>query len=230
MKDDTDTAVVAGVGPNLGESVVRRFADDGYAVACLARSEDYLNELAEDVRSSGGEALAVPCDITDREEVVTAFDRVRKEYEGVDVLVNNASTASWDGLLKATPAGFERAWRVSAYGSFLCAKQAVDDMLAEDSGTVIFTGATSSVRGRDGAVGFSAAKFAVRGLAESMARELGPHGIHVAHAVVDGMISDDEDDETLHPDEIAEAYLDLVEQDRSAWTLELDLRPYAEEF
>jgi NAD(P)-dependent dehydrogenase (short-subunit alcohol dehydrogenase family) len=225
-----DTAVVAGVGPNLGESVVRRFAEEGYAVACLARSEDYLNELANGVRSSGGEALAVPCDITDRDGVAGAFDRIRNEYEGVDVLVNNASAASWNGLLKATSEGFEQAWRVSAYGSFLCAKQAVDDMLAEGDGTVIFTGATSSVRGRDGAVGFSAAKFAVRGLAESMARELGSHGIHVAHAVIDGKISDDEDDETLHPDEIADAYLDLVEQDRSAWTLELDLRPYAEEF
>jgi len=224
------TALVAGVGPNLGESVVRRFADEGCSVACLARSEEYIEGLAQEVRDGGGEALAVPCDITDRDEVASAFDRVRNRYEGVDILVNNASAASWNGLLKATPEGFERAWRTSAYGSFLCSRQAVDDMLAEGGGTVIFTGATSSVRGRGGAVGFSAAKFAVRGLAESMARELGSHGIHVAHAVIDGKISDEDDDSTLHPDEIADAYWELVEQDRSAWTLELDLRPYAEEF
>jgi NAD(P)-dependent dehydrogenase (short-subunit alcohol dehydrogenase family) len=224
------TAVVAGVGPNLGESIVRRFSDEGCAVACLARSEEYLNEVVDGIRVSGGEALAVPCDITDNEEIADAFERIRNTYGGVDVLVNNASAADWDGILETTPEGFERALSVSAYGSFVCTRHAVDDMLADGGGTVIFTGATSSVRGREGAVGFSAGKFAVRGLAESVARELGSQGIHVAHVVIDGGISDEDDDATLHPDEIARSYWNLVEQDRSAWTLELDLRPYAEEF
>jgi NAD(P)-dependent dehydrogenase (short-subunit alcohol dehydrogenase family) len=155
------------------------------------------------------------------------------------VLVNHASGATWDGLREISPEAFERAWRVSAYGGLLCSQEAVADMLDTGGGTVIFTGATSAVRGRGGALGFSAAKFAVRGMAESMARELGPEGIHVAHVVIDGQIAtqqaldaapDRDEEEFLDPDAIADSYWHLVEQDRSSWTLELDVRPHVEEF
>jgi len=237
------TAVIAGVGPGLGESLATRFTDEGYSVGLFARSEKYLSELEERIEEDGGDALAVPTDITSREEVAEGFEAVRDEFGNVDVLVNHASAASWKGLRDASPDEFEKSWRVSAYGGFLCSKHAVEDMVGDDGdaggGTIIFTGATSAVRGRGGAVGFSSAKFGVRGLAESMARELGPQGVHVAHVVIDGMIDtprvrerfpDTEDDELLDPDEIAESYLHLVEQDRSAWTLELDLRPYVEGF
>lgn len=239
------TAVIAGVGPGLGESLVRRFADDGFSVGMFARSEEYLSELEESVEEEGGDALAVPTDITSQEEVSEGFEAVRDEFGfgGGDVLVNHASAASWKGLRGSSPDEFERAWRVAAYGGFLCSKHAVEGMLGDDgdgdNGTIIFTGATSAVRGRGGAVGFSSAKFAVRGMAESMARELGPQGVHVAHVVIDGMIDtprvrerfpDTSDDELLDPDEIAESYAHLVEQDRSSWTLELDLRPHVEEF
>jgi NAD(P)-dependent dehydrogenase (short-subunit alcohol dehydrogenase family) len=230
----TRTVVVAGVGPGLGESLVRRFASEGCQVGLLARSADYLDELAIDVTgSTAGEALAVPTDISDRDAVEQAFAAVREAYGPVDVLANHASAAAWDGLLDADPDAFRRALAVNVEGAFHCSQAAVSDMLDGDGGTVIFTGATTSVRGRENAVGFSAAKFGARGLAESMARELGPEGVHVAHVVLDGMIrppSAEPDEQYLDPDAIADEYWNLVEQDRSAWTLELDLRPHVEEF
>ena len=225
------TAVVAGVGPGLGESVVRRFHAEGCRVALLARSADYLEELADEL---GENVLAVPTDISDREAVAAAFAEVRDAFGPVDVLVNHASAASWDGLLDCEFEEFQRALAVNVEGAFHCSQEAVSDMLdTEGDGTVVFTGATTSIRGRKGAVGFSAAKFGARGLAESMARELGPQGVHVAHVVIDGGIQPpgtEPDENLLDPDAIADSYWHLVEQDRSAWTLELDLRPHTEAF
>ncbi|WP_339103316.1 SDR family NAD(P)-dependent oxidoreductase [Haloterrigena salinisoli] len=228
----TRTAVIAGVGPGLGASLARKFVAEGCQVGLFARSAEYLEELADDL---GDDAVAVPTDVTDPEQVEAGFREVRDAFGPVDVLVNHASGGAWQGLREISPDAFEQAWRVSAYGALLCSQAAVDDMLAEDGGTIIFTGATSAVRGREGAIGFSAAKFAVRGTAESMARELGPEGIHVAHVVIDGGIRppnvDDSDAATsLDPDAIADSYWHLVTQDRSSWTLELDLRPHVEEF
>ena len=230
----TRTAVIAGVGPGLGESLARKFIDEGCQVGLFARSTGYLEELSADL---GEHAVAVPTDITDEQRVEDAFDEVREAFGSVDILVNHASGAAWKGLRDISSGEFEQAWRVSAQGALLCSQQAVADM--DDGGTIIFTGATSAVRGRDGAVGFSAAKFAVRGMAESMARELGPEGIHVAHVVLDGQINtptlrrqnpNRDEDSLLDPDEIAESYWHLVEQDETAWTLELDLRPAVEDF
>jgi len=232
------TAVIAGVGPGLGASLARKFAAEGCQVGLLARSDDYLDDLADDLPDPGV-GLAVPTDISDPGAVADAFDAVRDAFGSVDILVNHASAGSWKGLLDASLDEFERGWAVNCRGAFLCSQEAVQDMLDGDGGTVIFTGATSAVRGRGGAIGFSAAKFAARGMAEDMARELGPEGIHVAHVVIDGQIlspsaggvDTDRDAETyLDPDEIAESYWHLVEQDRSAWTLELDLRPHVEAF
>jgi NAD(P)-dependent dehydrogenase (short-subunit alcohol dehydrogenase family) len=231
------TAVVAGVGPGLGASVAERFADEGCAVALLARSESYLEDLAARLRAeTPGDALALPTDLADPVTIDHSFERIRESLGPVDVLVNHASAASWEGLLEQDPEDFRRALAVGPEASLHCSQAAVGDMLDGDGGTVIFTGATTSVRGREGAVGFSAAKFACRGMAESMARELGPEGVHVAHVVIDGTIRPPETDpeaageEHLDPEAIADAYWTLVEQDRSAWTLELDLRPYVEEF
>jgi len=230
------TAVIAGVGPGLGKSIARTFVDEGCQVGLFARSEAYLDELAADL---GDDALAVPTDITDPQQVEAGFESVREAFGPVDILVNHASGGSWKGLRDISREEFEDAWHVSSYGALCCSQAAVDDMLEGDGGTIIFTGATSAVRGRDGALGFSAAKFANRGMAESMARELGPKGIHVAHVVIDGQIrtpgivegSPDRDaEEFLDPDAIAETYWDLVEQDRSAWSLEVDVRPHVEEF
>ena len=229
------TAVVAGVGPGLGASVAERFAEEGCSVALLARSESYLEELADRLTAATpGEALALPTDLADPVTIDHSIERVREAFGPIDVLVNHASAASWDGLLEQDPEEFRRALAVGPEAALHCSQAAVEDMLDGDGGTVIFTGATTSVRGREGAVGFSAATSARRGMAESMARELGPEGIHVAHVVIDGAIrppDEPADDPTyLDPDAIADAYWMLVEQDRSAWTLELDLRPHVEQF
>lgn len=222
------TAIVAGVGPGLGESIARTFAAEGCSVGLFARSAEYLANLESDLRADGADALAVPTDITDSDEVERGFEAVREEFGAVDVLVNHAGGGGWQGARELDFEGFEDAWRTCAAGAFHCSTEAVEDMLDGDGGTILFTGATSAVRGRGGALGFSSAKFAVRGMAESMARELGPDGIHVAHIVIDGQIGEGED--ALHPDAIADSYWHLVEQDPSAWTLELDLRPNTEEF
>lgn len=233
------TAVIAGVGPGLGESIARKFSAEGCDVGLLARSADYLSELAADLSTGDTRAAAAPTDISDADQVDQAFADLRDELGPVDILVNHASGGAWQGLTDIPVDAFENAMMVGPFGGFLCSRQAVGDMLDSGGGTIIFTGATSAIRGRGGAVGFSAGKFAVRGLAESMARELGPQGIHVAHVVIDGQIlapdhreaAPDRAEETfLDPDEIAETYWHLVEQDRSAWTLELDLRPHVEEF
>ncbi|MEF8807172.1 SDR family NAD(P)-dependent oxidoreductase [Natronomonas sp.] len=230
------TAVIAGVGPGLGESIAERFAEEGCSVALLARSEPYLDGLAEQLRSeTPGDAAAIPTNLADSAEIEVAFEEVREHFGAVDILVNHASAASWDGLLDQDPEDFRRALAVGPEAALRCSREAVSDMVGGEGGTVLFTGATTSVRGREGAVGFSAAKFACRGLAESMARELGPAGVHVAHVVIDGGIlppggERDDSEEYLDPDAIADSYWHLVEQDRSAWTLELDLRPHVEEF
>ncbi|MFU1780515.1 SDR family NAD(P)-dependent oxidoreductase [Haloarcula japonica] len=229
------TAVIAGVGPGLGESLARTFIDEGCQVGLFARSASYLESLSATL---GDDALAVQTDITSPDQVAASFEQVRGEFGPVDVLVNHASGGAWKGTQEITHDEFQRALAVGPAGGLACSQEAVDDMLAGDGGTIIFTGATSAVQGRDGAVGFSAAKFAVRGLAESMARELGPEGIHVAHVIIDGQIlppdtadtADRDAQSYLDPDEIAQSYWHLVEQDRSAWTLELDLRPHVEEF
>ncbi len=249
------TAVIAGVGPGLGESLARKFVGEDCRVGLFARSADYLDELATALNDAHGletaaerperVALAVPTDLTVPAEIREGFAAVREAFGPVDVLVNHASAAAWDGLRDQDPADFRRALAVGPEAALHCSQAAVADMLDEDrpaeerGGTVLFSGATTSVRGREGAVGFSAAKFACRGMAESMARELGPEGIHVAHVVIDGQIltpaarerMGDRGEETyLDPDAIAASYWHLVEQDRSSWTLELDLRPHVEEF
>jgi NAD(P)-dependent dehydrogenase (short-subunit alcohol dehydrogenase family) len=230
----TETAVIGGVGPGLGAALARRFVDEGYRVGLFARSAAYIKELGDEL---GDRAVAVPTDVTDREAVAAGFAAVREAFGPVDVLVNHASGGVWKGLCDIDAGEFERALAVSATGALHCAQEAVPDMLDGDGGTVVFTGATSAVRGRAGAVGFSAGKFAARGMAESMARELGPEGVHVAHVVLDGQVlppdgpADDRDPASyLDPAAVAESYVALVEQERSAWTLELDLRPHVEQF
>ncbi|UOO95467.1 SDR family NAD(P)-dependent oxidoreductase [Halococcus dombrowskii] len=230
----TRTAVIAGVGPGLGASIARKFVAEGCAVGLFARSSAFIEELADELNEDG-EALAIRTDITDAEQVAAGFEEIREAFGPVDVLVNHASGGAWKGLLDLSDEEFEEALAIGPQGSFHCSQAAVSDMLDNDGGTVIFTGATSSVRGNEGALAFSAGKFAVRGMAESMARDLGPQGIHVAHVVIDGGIRPpDQDvehpDDYLDPDAIATNYWQLVEQDECAWTLELDLRPHAEEF
>ncbi len=217
----TRTVVVAGVGPGLGESLARRFADEGCQVGLFARSTAYLEELAADLPGPG-EGLAVTTDLADVDAVRAGFEAVREAFGPVDVLVNHASAPSWSGLMDTSVEAFERSWAVNGRGAFVCSQEAVGDMLETGGGTVLFTGATSAVRSLGGAIGFTAAKFAARGMAMDIAQEFGPEGIHVAHVVLDGQIDtpdvrerfpDRDDDTFLDPDELAETYWHLVEQD-----------------
>ena len=235
MGSDPKVAVVAGVGSGLGASLVRRFAREGCRVAMLARSADYLGQLAAeiDAEHGPGTSLALPCDLASPEQIEAAFEQVRAELGPTNLLVNHASGGGGSrggGLLELEPRDFERAWRVGVYGALLCSREAAKDMLAPGriGGAILFTGATSSVRGTG--IAFSSAKFASRGLAQSLARELWPQGIHVAHIVVDGGIADltegrVDDDPLLNPDAMAAIYWQLACQEPTAWTLELDLRP-----
>jgi NAD(P)-dependent dehydrogenase (short-subunit alcohol dehydrogenase family) len=234
-----EVAVVAGVGPGLGASLARRFAKEGCRVALLARSSGFVERLTDELRDQGTRALAVPTDISQADQVAAAFRIVREQLGSVDLLINNASASGPFGqpFTEITADGFTQGWRVGVLGAFLCSQAVVPDMLKKGAGCILFTGATSSIRGA--AITFSSAKFALRGLAQGLARELWPKRIHVAHIIVDGVIRETElgaenQEQTaeplMNPAAIAEAYWDLAKQDRSAWTLELDLRPHREKF
>jgi len=216
------TVAIAGVGPGLGESLARRFAAEGCSVPLLARTESYLDDLAADLDAGPGAGLAVPTDLRDLDAVRAAFEEIRETVGPVDALVNHASASSWTGLRECSVDEFEAAWEVAARAGFVASKEAAADMLGETpgatatGGTILFTGATSAVRGRAGAVDFTSAKFAVRGLAQSMAQELGSEGIRVAHVVLDGGILPpdrevDDPEEFLDPDAIADTYWGLID-------------------
>jgi NAD(P)-dependent dehydrogenase (short-subunit alcohol dehydrogenase family) len=231
-------AVVLGVGPGLGAALARRFAQ-GYAVALNARSPEYIQTLAKEIQDAGGRALAIPADVGERSQVEAAFATIRERLGPPAVLLYNAGSGTWGTITDITPEQYESAWRVNAYGAFLSAKAVAPDMIARGHGVMFFTGATAGVKAGPKSVAFGPAKFALRGLAQSLARDLGPKGIHVAWINVDGVInipgrraqfSHLAEDDLLKPEAIAETYWHLVHQDRSAWTQELDLRPFKEKF
>jgi NAD(P)-dependent dehydrogenase (short-subunit alcohol dehydrogenase family) len=224
---------ITGVGPGTGAALSRRFAAAGYRVAMLARSADRLRELEGAIPASRGYAV----DVGDAASVQDGFARIRSELGTVEVLLHNAGSGVFGDVLSATPELFEQAWRVNALGLFLCSRAVIPDMLAAGRGAIVVTGATASLRGGANFAAFASAKAAQRSLAQSMARRLGPQGIHVALAIVDGVIdipntralfADRPDDFFLRPDDIAATVLHVVQQPRSAWTFELDLRPFAE--
>ncbi|WP_049937582.1 SDR family NAD(P)-dependent oxidoreductase [Haloplanus natans] len=229
----TRTAVVAGVGPGLGAAVARRFAAEGCRVALLARTESYIETLAAELSDTDGSGLAVPTDLADADAVAAAFETVREAFGSTDVLVYNASDTPWKGLTDIALDEFDDALATGPRGALLCAKAATAGMLddgdsAQKAGTLVFTGATTSVRGKEGALGFSATKFAIRGMAQSLARELGPEGVHVAHVVLDGSIRPPDvvpaDPPTrLDPDAIAGQYWDLVTADPATMPFEVHL-------
>ena len=181
-------ALVTGVGPGLGASLARRFARGGFAVGLAARRSAFIEDLTHEILNDGGNAIALVADVSRPEDVRSAVERVRSELGAISVLLHNASSSAGDALLKTTPEDFESSWRIATLGGFICAQETAPDMIAAGEGTMIFTGATSSVRG-GGWLAFSSAKFALRGLVQSLARELWPQGVHVAHLVVDGIIN-----------------------------------------
>ena len=232
-------AVITGVGPGLGAALARKFVQEGCNVALLSRSSAYINNLATKLTVSGRAVIPIRTDITDAEQVARSFARIRAELGDPDILVNHAGNPAWGSFANLTPQAFEGAWRVCALGGFLCSKQVVPGMLKKGGGNILFTGTTSAVRGRADALAFSSAKFATHGLAASLAREIGPQGIHVAHVIIDGIIDTPgihqryelaEDEPLLQPNDIADTYWALIQQKPSAWTFEVDIRPHNEEF
>jgi NAD(P)-dependent dehydrogenase (short-subunit alcohol dehydrogenase family) len=229
-------AAVLGVGPGLGAALARRFAEK-YAVAINARRASYLSSLAADIRANGGQVLEVPADIGDQAQVETVFKTIREQLGPPEVLLYNAGNGSWGTITDVTPEQYETTWRVNAYGAFLSAKEAAPDMIAKGRGSMLFTGATAGVKAGARSVAFGPAKFALRGLVQSMARDLGPKGIHVAWINVDGVIDIPgrdipgfTEEDMLKPEAIAETYWHLAHQDPSAWTTELEVRPFKEKF
>lgn len=227
--------VVVGVGPGNGAAFARRFDRAGYAVALLARTTEFTGELADQL----SDARAYACDVTDRAAVESAFADIKTDLGPVDVLLYNAGSGVWGTVEEVDYDAFEQAWRVNCFGALLCARQVIADMKTAEKGSIIFTGATASLRGGAKFTAFASAKAAQRNLAQSMARHLGPSGIHVALVVVDGvidlprtrqMLPDRSDDKFLAPDAIADTVYLLCTQDASAWTHELDLRPYTEKW
>ena len=232
MQQDYSRALIVGAGKGLSAAVARVFSREGIQIALAARNIEKLGPLCEE---TGARAFA--CDVMVPEQVVRLFDLVDGSMGPADVVIYNASGRVRGPFLSLVPAEVEKAIRVSAFGGFLVAQQAVRRMLKTGHGAVFFTGASASVKGYAESAPFAMGKFALRGLAQSMARELSPHGIHVAHFVIDGGIksADRSDapgasDSQLWPEAIAENYLHVLRQHRSAWTWEMELRPWVEKF
>jgi NAD(P)-dependent dehydrogenase (short-subunit alcohol dehydrogenase family) len=230
--------VVIGVGPGLGAALARRFAGN-YAVAMLARKADYLKTLAGEIRQSGATVLDLSCDVSDPAQITDAFSSIRKQLGEPEVLLYNAGSGTFGSITEITADQYEADWRVNALGAFVAAKTVAPGMIARGHGTMLFTGATAGVKAGPKSVSFGPAKFAMRGLAQSLARDLGPKGIHVAWINVDGSIDIPgarglkpslKDGDFLKPEAIAETYWHLAHQDPSAWTMELEVRPFKERF
>ena len=236
-------ALVAGVGEGLGGAIARRFARAGYATVLVARGAERLARIAEDIEHAGGQGVAYVADLREETAVTKLFEDVEKELGPISLAVFNAG-ANYRNSILDTPADmFEKVWRLSCYAGFLVGREAARHMVPRGQGTIIFTGATASLRGSAQFAAFAAAKGALRQLAQSMARELGPEGIHVASVIIDGVIDSPRMHErfpermaqlppegALTPGHIAEAYWQLHNQPRDAWSFEVDLRPWAEKF
>jgi NAD(P)-dependent dehydrogenase (short-subunit alcohol dehydrogenase family) len=225
------TAVVAGVGGGFGETLVRRLASEGYAVAFFARSADYLTSLETELQEAGHDALAVPTDLGSAEEIEAGFHAVRDRLGPVDVLVYNPSVPAPGHLFEVDQDDFEAVYEVVLRGGFLAAREAIGDMRDNDGGTVIYTGTSMAKRAFGNLLAWDMAGPALRGLAQSLAHRFGSEGIHVAYVLVDGAIGGPgesdvprSDDELISPRAMADAYCHLIEQDRRGWTFELDLR------
>jgi NAD(P)-dependent dehydrogenase (short-subunit alcohol dehydrogenase family) len=231
------TAAILGVGPGLGRAVATCFAHNGCDVALIARSEEFLDEVSVELDAAAGDALPVPMDVTEPDAVVAGFETIRNRMGPIDVVVDCLySTTAGDGSLREVDVPvINGILEVEVEGVARFIKAALEDLVG--GGTIIFTNSPQSKRGSGDTVGRTVSRFGLRGFAESLARDLGPEQVHVAHVVIDGWIDkpslreaapDRPDERWMEPAEIADTYWDLVSQDQSAWTFELDLRAYTD--
>jgi NAD(P)-dependent dehydrogenase (short-subunit alcohol dehydrogenase family) len=235
--------LVVGAGPGVGAAVARAFSREGLTVCLTRRPRNLpeLEDLAAEIRIDGGEAHAFGVDAREEADMIALVDRIEAEIGLLEVMVFNIGANVWFPIVETTTRVYTKVWEMAALSGFIAGREAARAMSPRGRGTILFTGATASVRGRAEFSAFSGAKHALRALAQSMARELGPKGIHVAHVICDGSIDgtfsrqrfgDVEDrlaaDTILKPDEIARNYVWLHKQGRSAWTFEMDLRPWSE--
>lgn len=234
-------ALVIGAGDATGGAIARRFAAGGYTACVTRREADKLVPLVQAIEAAGGRAHGFGSDARKEEEVVALVERIEREIGPIEVLVFNIGANVPSSILDETARKYFKIWEMACFGGFLNGREVAKRMVARGRGTIVFTGATASLRGAARFAAFAGAKHALRALAQSMARELGPQGIHVAHVVVDGAIDTEfirsnfperyalkDQDGILNPEHIAESYWQLHRQPRDAWTFELDLRPYME--
>ncbi len=233
--------LVIGAGDATGSAIAKRFASEGF-IACVARRNgDKLATVVAEIEAQGGRAIPFSCDARQEDQMIELVARIEREIGPIEVAVFNVGANVRFSILETTTRVYTKVWEMCALGGFHTGREAARVMVARGRGTILFTGATASMRGGSGFSAFSGGKFALRALAQSMARELGPKGIHVAHPVIDGAIDTDfirtnfpdryetkKDGGILNPDSIAEQYWQIHRQSRDAWTFEMDLRPAIE--
>ena len=235
------TALIVGAGDATGGAIARRFAREGYVACVTRRSLDKLQPLVARIEADGGAARAFACDARKEEDVVALVEQIESEIGPIEAFVFNIGANVPCSILEETARKYFKIWEMACFSGFLNAREVAKRMAKRQRGTILFTGATAGMRGAAGFAAFAGAKHGIRALAQSMARELGPMNIHVAHVVVDGAIDTDfirdsfpekyatkDQDGILNPEHIAENYWYLHSQPRDAWTFELDLRPWSE--
>ncbi len=239
--NDKKAILVIGAGDATGGAIAKRFAREGYIACVTRRSAEKLEPLVADIKATGGEAHGFGNDARKEEEMVALIEKIERDIAPIEVAVFNIGANVRFGITETTARVYLKVWEMACFGGFLMGREAAKVMLPRSRGTIIFTGATASLRGREGFAAFAGAKHALRALAQSMARELGPKGIHVAHPVIDGAIATEvirtnfperyamkDQGGIVNPDHIADTYWYLHTQPRDAWTHEFELRPWAE--
>ncbi|MDR6917896.1 NAD(P)-dependent dehydrogenase (short-subunit alcohol dehydrogenase family) [Pseudomonas sp. 3296] len=233
--------LVVGAGDATGGAIAKRFAQEGYVACVTRRSADKLQPLVDAIKANGGDAHGFACDARKEEEVIALVEQIESEIGPIEAFVFNIGANVPCSILEETARKYFKIWEMACFSGFLNAREVAKRMAKRQRGTILFTGATAGMRGAAGFAAFAGAKHGIRALAQSMARELGPMNIHVAHVVVDGAIDTDfiresfpekyatkDEDGILNPEHIAENYWYLHSQPRDAWTFELDLRPWSE--
>jgi NAD(P)-dependent dehydrogenase (short-subunit alcohol dehydrogenase family) len=240
-EEQKKVALVIGAGVATGGAVAKRFAREGY-IACMARRQgEKLQGLIDEIEAEGGEAYGYSCDATEEDEVVELIEKIEVEHGPIEMACYNAAVGAAHSITDFPAKVYERVWRINTFGAFLMGREVSKRMVERGRGTILFTGATSALRGKAGLAAFAGSKHALRALTESMARELFPQNIHVAHIIIDGPIDtplirkmqpktfeERPEDGVLLPDDIAETYWTIHQQPRSAWLSETTLRPWVE--